>query len=144
MKSNLLWHYMTVQSNILQGTTPSGGIDRTKWYTHTQWIDIPCHIQNVNREQYGTDLDIPNLEKLNVIFYIPNKTLPKFGLEHRIITKKDYREKILTVPTCTDEELLQEYTVFMIKGERAPVKGRRATHFHFHELYVLDENRWTI
>ncbi|MGV8131176.1 MAG: hypothetical protein ACP5N7_03715 [Candidatus Pacearchaeota archaeon] len=144
MKSNLLFHYMTIQSNELQGATASGGIDRTKWITYPSWIDIPCHIQNVNREQYATDLDIPNLEKLNVIFYIADKTMPAFGLQHRIVCKKDYREKIITIPTCSDEELQEDYIVFMIKGVRAPVKMRRNKRFNFNELYVLDQNRWTI
>lgn len=145
MKNNLLFHYMTVQSNALQTNTPSGGIDRSKgWVSYLGWIDIPCHIQNVNREQYTSELDIPNLEKLNVIFYIRNKTMPVFGLQHRIICKKDYREKIITVPNQVDEELMQDYVIFSIKGDRGPLKSKRHTRFNFNELYVMDENRWIL
>lgn len=142
MRSNLLWHYMSVQSDVLQKNTSSGGLDRTKWFP--KYIDILCHLQGVNREQYSTDLDIPNLEKLLVIFYIDNSNQYKFSLSDRVITKQDYREKIIQLPDQINESNSADYRIFEIKGVREPVLKKRRSRFNFRELYVLETNRWQL
>ncbi len=142
MRSNLLWHYMSVQSDVLQKNTLSGGIDRTRWFP--KYTDILCHIQGVNREQYIADLDIPNLERLLVIFYIDNYDNYKFSLSDRIITKRDYREKIIQIPNQNDEELAADYRIFQIKGIREPNLAKKRGRFNFRELYVQENNRWQL